>query len=95
MKLQSRHWYVKLSSGINMTRNINGLTPVCTLCNNMRLVHERSVRSIEMYLVSKSTYVYLPDGHRWLSTCRVVYKPDKEKCIECHVDADFTSGWFQ
>ena len=63
MELQDRSQYVKLSSGINMTRNINGRTPVCIICNNMRLVHERSVKSIEMYLASKSKYVDLPDGN--------------------------------
>ena len=35
------------------------------------------------------------DGNRWLSTCDVVYKPDKEKGAEFYVDAEFTGGWVQ
>ena len=37
----------------------------------------------------------LPDGNRRLSTSGVVYNPDKEKCIECCVDAYFSVAWSQ
>ena len=37
----------------------------------------------------------LPDGNRHLSVCGVVYRPDKEKGIECYVDANFAGGWAQ
>ena len=61
-------------------------------CNNMRLMHERAVRRITKYLARTSTHMDLPDGNRWLYTCRVVYNPDKEKCIECYVDSNFAGG---
>ena len=41
-------------------------------CNNMRLMHERAVRRITKYLARTSTHMDLPDGNRWLYTCRVV-----------------------
>ena len=39
--------------------------------------------------------MYLPYGNRRLSTCGVVYKPDKEKGIEYYIDAEFSGGWDQ
>ena len=72
---------LNIYSGINMTRNSNGHTPVCTFFNNPHLVHKRAVRYIAKYLVSMSTYVDLPDGNQRLSTCRIFYSPNKEKCI--------------
>ena len=50
------------------------------LCNTPRLVHdERAVRRITKHLTSMSTYTDLQDGNGWLSTFRLVYRPDKEK----------------
>ena len=40
-------------------------------------------------------YMYLPDGNIQLSSCGVVYNPDKGKGIECYVYANFTGGWDQ
>ena len=37
----------------------------------------------------------LTNVHRRLTTCGVVYIHDKEKGIECYVDADFSNGWTQ
>ena len=37
----------------------------------------------------------LLDGTCYSSTSRVLYKPDKEKCIKCYTDADFAGGWDQ
>ena len=59
------------------------------------LVHERTVRSIAKYVMSTSTYTIFPGGNIWLSTHRIVYSPNKEKYIECFVDADFAGGWSQ
>ena len=42
-----------------------------------------------------STYVNLQDINRRLTTCSVVYKTNKEKVIECYVDAKFAGGWAQ
>ena len=47
-------------------------------CDNLRLVHERTVIRIEKYLVSASTNVDLPYVNRQLSTRGVVYRPNKE-----------------
>ena len=63
--------------------------------NNPRLVYEHSIRIIAKYLASTSTYVDLQDVNRWITTRRVVYKPDIEKCIECYTYAKFSSGWSQ
>ena len=63
--------------------------------NNPRLVHECAVRCIAKYLTSTSKYVDLLDGNPQLSTCGVVYNPDKEKSIECYVDAEFAGGCAQ
>ena len=63
--------------------------------NNPRFVHEHAVRYIANYLASTSLYVYFPDGNRRLTTCRVVYRPNREKFIECSVDANFYGGWSQ
>ena len=40
-------------------------------------------------------YVDLTGGNRRLSTCGIVYKPNKYKGIECYVYADFSGGWAQ
>ena len=37
----------------------------------------------------------LPEGSQRLSKCGVVYKPIKEKDIECYIYADFAGGWDQ
>ena len=63
--------------------------------NNLRLVNKRAVIIIAEYLSSTSTYIYSPDVNQQLSTCGVVYNPDKEKGIECCVDADFSGRWDQ
>ena len=42
-----------------------------------------------------STYVDLLDGHIWLTTHNIVYKPNKEKVIDCYIDANFDGGWAQ
>ena len=42
-----------------------------------------------------STYTIFPDVKIRLSTHGIVYRPDKEKYIECYVDADFAGGWSQ
>ena len=39
MELQVNGWYIKLSSGIHMTRDIHDHTPVRMFFNNSRLVH--------------------------------------------------------
>ena len=39
--------------------------------------------------------MFLLDGKICLSTCGIVYKTDKEKGIDCYVDADFVDGWDQ
>ena len=62
----------------------------CALfCNNPCLVHKCAVRNITKYLKSTCTYVDLPDGNIRLSTYGVVQNPDKEKAVECYVDAGF------
>ena len=47
------------------------------------------------YLASTSTYVDLPIANSRLSTRGVVYKPYKYKVVDCYVDSNFTSGWYQ
>ena len=37
----------------------------------------------------------LPDENRRLPTRGVAYRNDIEKCIECYIYADFSSGWDQ
>ena len=95
MELQGRVRHVKLYSGINTTRYINDRTPLCMFCNNPCLVHECAVRRITKYLTITSTYVDLPDRNRRLTTRGVSYRPDKEKFIECYIDAGFSDGWAQ
>ena len=56
-------------------------------------MHERTIRSIAKYLTRTSTYVDLPDGNQRLFTHGVVYRPDKEKGIECYLDSKFAGGW--
>ena len=63
--------------------------------NNLRLLRKPSVRQIAKYLSSTSIYVDLPYGNLWLTTIRVVYRPDIEKGIYCFVDGRFSSGWAQ
>ena len=50
-------------------------------CNNPRLVHERAVRRITKYLARTPTHTDLPVGNIQVYTCRVVYRPNKEKHI--------------
>ena len=95
MESQGSGRYVKLSSGINTTRNVNGRTPVCKFYNNPRLSHKRAVRRVKLYLMSTSTYLDLPDGNRRSTTSGAGYNPNKGKGIECYVDATFTGGWSQ
>ena len=57
--------------------------------------HRPAVRQIAKYFTSTSTYIYLSDGTRRLSTCGVLYKPDKEKGIGCYADVNFSDGWDQ
>ena len=45
--------------------------------NIPRILHEHAVRRIVKYLASTSTYADLPNGNWQLTTCRVVYNPDK------------------
>ena len=73
MELQVSVWYFQLSLGINMIRNINFRTPVCTFFNNPRLVQEYTIRSIAKYLVSTSTYIDILGINLRLITCGVVY----------------------
>ena len=42
-----------------------------------------------------STYVDLPDENERLTKCGVVYRPNKERYIECYIDAKFDGGWTQ
>ena len=53
-------------------------------------MNEHAVRRIANYLAGTSTYVYLPDGNRRLTTCGVVYRPDIENGIKYFVDANFS-----
>ena len=64
-------------------------------CNNPRFVHKHDIRHIAKFLSSTSTYVDLTDRNRQLFTRGVVYSPNKEKGIECYVDANFYGGWSQ
>jgi len=50
--------------------------------NNPLLSHEKSIMRIGRYLL---------DTHKR----GIIYKPDKSKCLECYVDADFAGGWSQ
>ena len=95
MELQGRGRYVKLSSGIKTTIDINGRIPLCMFCNNPRLVHELAVRCITKYLASTSTYVDFLERNRRLTTRGLSYKPDIEKFVGCYVGADFSGGWAQ
>ena len=45
--------------------------------NNPLLVHERAIIHIAKYPAITSTYTDLSYGNIWLSTIRVVYRPDK------------------
>ena len=60
--------------------------------NNPCLVHICTIRCISNYPVRTSTYVDSPGGNWRLSTRGVVYNPDKEKGINCYVDANFAGG---
>ena len=61
----------------------------------MRLVQKCTVRRIKNYLASTSTYVDLIDRNSWLTTCGIVFRTDIEKGIECYIDVEFSSGWYQ
>ena len=50
------------------------------------------MRRISKYLETASTYVDLSDGNRHLSTCRVVYKSDKDIDIDNYVNANSSHG---
>ena len=63
--------------------------------NNPRIVNKHSFRRIAKYVVSTFTYMDLPDRNKWLSTYRVVYKPDKEKSIRFYTDAKLADRWAQ
>ena len=58
--------------------------------DNPLLIREGAVIWITKYLVSISMYMDLLDGTCRLFTRGVLYKPNKENCIECYVDSDFT-----
>ena len=58
-------------------------------------MHELTIRSIEKYFVSTSTYTILIDGNIRLSTHGIVYRTYKEKCIDFYVDAEFSGSWYQ
>ena len=77
MELQVIGWYIKLSSDINVTGNINGCTQVCTFFNNDHLMHDCTARRITKYLASTSIYTYLTSVNRWLSTRGIVYRTNK------------------
>ena len=63
--------------------------------NNPHLFHKHAVRRITKYFSSTYICVHLPYGNQRLSTHGIVYKPDKEKIMECYVNADFDSGLSQ
>ena len=71
------------------------LNQCAQFCNNTYRVHERDVICIAKYLRITSTYTFLPDGNRRLSTWGVFYWSDIEKRIECYSDDNFSSGWDQ
>ena len=50
--------------------------------NNPMLSHKRSLKRIGQYLLHTKR------------DC-IIYNPDKEKGLECYVDADFAGGWQQ
>ena len=68
---------------------------MCTFFNNQRVVHKSSVRRIEKYLKSTSTYVDLQDRNWQLTTRGVVFSPDIETNIDCYVNYDFAGWWDQ
>ena len=47
------------------------------------------------YLVSTSTYVYLPYVNCQLTICSVVYRPNIDKVIDCYIHVHFAGGWAQ
>ena len=63
MKLQGSGFYINLSSGIHITRNINGGTPVCTILKHLRLVHKCIIRCIKKNTKAR-LHIYLPDGNQ-------------------------------
>ena len=65
------------------------------LSNNLLLVQKCTVRLVAKYFTSTSTHMYLLYWTCCLSTHGVLYKPDKEKGIECYVDANFSGVWDQ
>ena len=60
--------------------------------NYLQCVHDHDVRYIAKYPVRTSKYTNLPDVKWWLYARRIFYRTNKEKGIECYVDANFTSG---
>ena len=49
-------------------------------CNDPKLSHERALNRIVKYIIRS-----LGNG--------LIYKPDKDKGIECYVDAEFSGCW--
>ena len=93
MELKFRGWYVKLSSGINTTRNTNTHTPVYKFCNNKHLVHERAIICFAKYRNSTTTYVDLRDDNKGLTARRLVYRPDIENSLSVVQTPTFPNGW--
>ena len=58
-------------------------------------MHKCTVKCISKHLAGTSTYVDLRYGNFQLSTRGVVYRPDKDKGIECYIYEDFDGGWAQ
>ena len=64
-------------------------------CNNLCLVREPSIWWISNYLANTSIDVDLPGGNHILSTCGLVYNPDKEKVIGCYIYSYSAGSWSQ
>jgi hypothetical protein len=50
--------------------------------NQPMLSHEKTSMRIGKYLLDTQTY-------------GIIYKPDRSKGLECHIDANFAGGWSQ
>ena len=68
--------YIQVSTRPEISVAIHQFAP---FFNGLCLVHEYAIRCIAKYLVSTSMYTDLSDVILQLSTCGVVYNPDKEK----------------
>ena len=53
-----------------------------TLCGRLdrTIIYERAITRLGRYLIETKDY-------------GLIYKMNKEKCLECYVDADFAGGW--